>query len=62
VKAPYPGTLGRWPARQEAHVAELYRAGGHTTAELAELFGVARSTIYRALQRNPPAAAELAEM
>ena len=35
--------------RQEAHVAELYRAGGHTTAELAELFGVARSTIYRAV-------------
>lgn len=31
--------------RQEAPVAELYRAGGHTTAELAELFGVARSTI-----------------
>lgn len=23
--------------RQEAHVAELYRAGGHTTAEPAEL-------------------------
>lgn len=41
--------------RQEAYVAELYRAGGHTTAELAELFGVARSTIYRGLQRNPPA-------
>jgi DNA invertase Pin-like site-specific DNA recombinase len=47
--------------RQEAHVADLYRAGGHTTAELAELFGVARSTIYRALQRNPaPAQAAIA--
>jgi DNA invertase Pin-like site-specific DNA recombinase len=45
--------------RQEAHVAELYRAGGHTTAELS---GVARSTIYRALQRNPPAATEPADM
>jgi DNA invertase Pin-like site-specific DNA recombinase len=48
--------------RQEAHIAELYRAGGHTTAELAELFGVARSTIYRALQRNPPVATVPAEM
>jgi hypothetical protein len=26
-------------------------AGGHTGAELAELFNVARSTVYRAVQR-----------
>lgn len=38
--------------RQEAHLVELYRAGNHTTAELSELFGVARSTVYRAVQRN----------
>ena len=36
---------------QEAHLVELYRAGAHTTGELAELFGVARSTVYRALDR-----------
>lgn len=37
--------------RREAHLVELYRDGRHTTAELAEMFGVARSTVYRALQR-----------
>jgi DNA invertase Pin-like site-specific DNA recombinase len=36
---------------QEAHLVELWRAGGHTGAELAELFNVARSTVYRAIQR-----------
>lgn len=38
-------------ARQEAHLVDLHRAGRHTGAELAELFGVARSTVYRAIQR-----------
>jgi DNA-binding MarR family transcriptional regulator len=38
-------------ARQEAHLVELHRAGEHTSGELAELFGVARSTVYRALER-----------
>jgi DNA invertase Pin-like site-specific DNA recombinase len=33
---------------QEAHLVELWRAGQHTSAEL---FSVARSTIYRAVQR-----------
>ena len=36
---------------QEAHLVELWRAGRHTSAELAELFAVARSTVYRAVQR-----------
>ena len=36
---------------QEAHLVELWRAGTHTSAELAELFSVARSTVYRAVQR-----------
>ena len=44
-----------WADGRDAHVAELYLAGGHTTAEQ---FGVARSTIYRTLQRNPPTATE----
>ncbi|WP_241251500.1 helix-turn-helix domain-containing protein [Candidatus Protofrankia californiensis] len=29
----------------------LHHAGEHTTSELAELFGVARSTVYRAIER-----------
>ena len=45
------GKQPKLTARQEAHLVELHRAGRHTTAELAELFGVARSTIYRAVQR-----------
>jgi DNA invertase Pin-like site-specific DNA recombinase len=38
-------------ARQEAHLVKLHRTGEHTSGELAELFGVARSTVYRALER-----------
>jgi DNA invertase Pin-like site-specific DNA recombinase len=37
--------------KQEAHLVNLWRAGSHTTAELSELFSVARSTVYRAIQR-----------
>jgi DNA invertase Pin-like site-specific DNA recombinase len=44
------GTQHKLSARQEAHLAELHRAGEHTSGELAELFGVARSTVYRALE------------
>jgi len=36
---------------QEAHLVQLWEDGRHTSAELAELFGVARSTVYRAIQR-----------
>jgi DNA invertase Pin-like site-specific DNA recombinase len=38
--------------RQEAHLVALHQAGEHMTAELGELFGVARSTIYRSVQRQ----------
>jgi DNA invertase Pin-like site-specific DNA recombinase len=37
--------------RQEAHLVSLHQAGTRTSAELAELFSVARSTVYRAIQR-----------
>jgi DNA invertase Pin-like site-specific DNA recombinase len=36
---------------QEAHLVKLYRAGEHTVSELEELFGVTRSTVYRAIRR-----------
>lgn len=36
---------------QEKHLVKLYWAGQHTTAELAALFNVSRSTIYRAVER-----------
>jgi DNA invertase Pin-like site-specific DNA recombinase len=35
----------------EKHLVELYNTGGQTTSELAEQFGVARSTVYRAVER-----------
>jgi DeoR/GlpR family transcriptional regulator of sugar metabolism len=33
---------------------EVHNAGTHTTAELAELFNVARSTVYRTIPRQTP--------
>ena len=38
--------------RQEAHLLALHRAGDYSGSELADLFGVARSTVYRAIQRD----------
>jgi DNA invertase Pin-like site-specific DNA recombinase len=45
------GKKPRLSPHQEAHLVELHRAGRHTTSELAELFNVARSTVYRAIRR-----------
>jgi len=45
------GKAPKLSATQETHLVGLYRAGKHTTAELAQLFSVGRSTIYRAVQR-----------
>jgi DNA invertase Pin-like site-specific DNA recombinase len=33
------------------HLVTLYRSGEHTTSELAAQFKVARSTVYRAVER-----------
>ncbi|HEY8654710.1 MAG TPA: recombinase family protein [Dermatophilaceae bacterium] len=38
--------------RQEAHLVALLKGGEYSTAELADLFGVARSTVYRAVERE----------
>ncbi len=50
------GKQSKLTANQEAHLVAFWRAGGHTTLDLAELFTVARSTVYRAIQRagGPP--------
>ncbi len=42
---------------QEAHLVELWRGGQHTSTELADLFNVGRSTVYRAVQRSGTPAA-----
>lgn len=36
---------------QEKHLVQLLRAGEHTSSEIADLFGVAGSTVYRAMKR-----------
>ena len=43
---------------QAKHLLELHDLGTYTQAELAELFGVGRSTIYRTLDRLRPAPPE----
>ena len=48
--------------KQEAHLVSLVHSGEYSTLEVAELFGVGRSTVYRAIQRQRIAAkADLAE-
>ena len=37
---------------QQRQLMEVHRAGTHSTSELAELFNVARSTVYRTVQRS----------
>ncbi len=38
--------------RQEAHLVSLAHSWEYSTAEVAELFGVRRSTVYRAIERQ----------
>jgi Resolvase, N terminal domain len=45
------GKQPKLTVRQEAHLAALHAGGDYTPGELAELFRVGRSTVYRALQR-----------
>lgn len=52
AKGRLKGKRPKLTTNQEQHLVELHRAGRHTSAELAELFGVARSTVYRAIERG----------
>ena len=38
--------------RQEAHLVSLVHSSEYSTLEVAELFGVGRSTVYRAIERQ----------
>lgn len=51
AKGKLRGKQPKLSSAQEKHLVELHTKGEHTTAELAELFGVARSTVYRAVER-----------
>jgi DNA invertase Pin-like site-specific DNA recombinase len=46
------GKQPKLKVRQEAHLVALHRAGEHSVAELGDLFGVTRSTVYRAIGRD----------
>lgn len=37
---------------QQKNLIEVHNAGLHSSAELAELFNIARSTVYRTIQRQ----------
>jgi DNA invertase Pin-like site-specific DNA recombinase len=46
------GKKAKLNQRQETHLVALLDGGEYSTAELADLFGVARSTVYRTLERE----------
>lgn len=46
------GKQPKLTVKQEAHLLELHDAGEYTMAEMAELFSISRSTIYRAVERG----------
>jgi Helix-turn-helix domain of resolvase len=47
------GKQPKLTTKQGRHLLELIDAGTHSTAELAELFSVGRSTVYRTVRRLP---------
>ena len=49
------GKQPKLSASQRRHLLELHDAGNHTQEELAELFSVSRTTIYREVQRRAAA-------
>lgn len=51
AKGRLKGKKPKLSAVQEKHLVELHGKGEHTVGELAELFSVGRSTVYRALER-----------
>ena len=55
AKGHLKGKQPKLTVNQARHLVELDNLGTYSTAELAELFGVSRSTIYRTLQRVRPA-------
>lgn len=57
VRGKLKGRKPKLSPAQERHLVALHRAGDHSIAELVELFGIGRATVYRALDRNPVAAA-----
>jgi hypothetical protein len=53
------GTQPKLKPKQAKQLLELHDSGSYTQAELAELFGVARSAVYRTIERMRPKPREL---
>jgi DNA invertase Pin-like site-specific DNA recombinase len=58
AKGKLKGKRPKLTPRQQAHLIALHEDGEHTIAELAELFSVGRSTVYRAIERARTRTAE----
>lgn len=52
AKGPLRGKQPKLNPRQEAHLVSPLHSGDYSSAEAAELFGVGRSTVYRAIERH----------
>ncbi len=52
AKGRLKGKRPKLAPKQEQHLVSLYKDGDSTTAELAEIFKVGRSTVYRAIERD----------
>ncbi|WP_144757257.1 recombinase family protein [Curtobacterium pusillum] len=52
VRGKLKGRKPKLSPAQERHLVALHRAGDHSIAELVELFGIGRATVYRALDRH----------
>ena len=58
AKGHLKGKQPKLTVNQARHLLELDDLGTYSTAEMAELFSVSRSTIYRTLQRVRPGPAD----
>lgn len=62
AKGRLKGKQPKLSRKQEAHLVSLVHSGEYSTLEVAELFGIGRSTVYRAIERQRIAAkADLAD-
>jgi len=61
AKGRLKGKQPKLKPNQARHLVELHDLGTYSQAELAELFGVTRSTIYRTLDRTRPRPPRIAQ-
>jgi DNA invertase Pin-like site-specific DNA recombinase len=57
AKGKLRGRAPKLSRTQQAHLIKLYGSGEHSISELAELFSIARPTVYRVLQHREKEAA-----